>query len=354
MNLDDLDLFKTLDRSHMLEQINGLPDQLEAAFKLGMDLPVAHISEIRQVLAVGWGEMIAGADCLSAYVEPILPIPLVIWRENYLPGWAKGVHTLVLILTNLRETETAHNLILAAFESGCQVVYLGDDGRATELARMRGGTAWTLPVQSGACTTIADIFGLVYCLFERLGLLPEPGEDLQETLAAIRLSQTSLLPSVPVVRNPAKRLAGQFYGRWVMLFASEYLAPVARRWKNQLNRMAKSGGQFEFIPEADYNTLAGLDHPVSIQKSIFTLFLRGDYLHPQNMQRIDLTREMCLQQGLNTDFVNARGNSRMAQLWTALLFGDYTAYYLAMAHGVDPASVEILDVLLDGIDHENE
>jgi glucose/mannose-6-phosphate isomerase len=201
-----------------------------------------------------------------------------------------------------------------------------------------------------ARTMPGTIFGLLYRLLERSALLPDPGDDLQETIQSMRHAREALLPEVAVTRNPAKRLAGQMLGRWVMFFASDYLAPVARRWKNQLNELAKSGGQFEFIPEADYNTLVGLDHPDSLQRSIFTIFLRGDQLRAQNLRRLDLTREICLQQGLNTDFVNARGVSRLAQMWTTLLFGDYTAFYLSIANGVDPTPEILLDVLQDELD----
>ncbi|HAX69345.1 MAG TPA: bifunctional phosphoglucose/phosphomannose isomerase, partial [Anaerolineae bacterium] len=33
----------------------------------------------------------------------------------------------------------------------------------------------------------------------------------------------------------------------------------------------------------------------------------------------------------------ARGDSVIAHLWTLILFGDYMAYYLAMAYGADPS-----------------
>jgi hypothetical protein len=41
-------------------------------------------------------------------------------------------------------------------------------------------------------------------------------------------------------------------------------------------------------------------------------------------------------EGLNTDYVDARGNTPLAHMWTLILFGDYMAYYLAMGYGVDP------------------
>ncbi len=41
-------------------------------------------------------------------------------------------------------------------------------------------------------------------------------------------------------------------------------------------------------------------------------------------------------EGLNTDVIDARGESLIAHLWTLVIFGDYMCYYLAMAYGVDP------------------
>ena len=48
-------------------------------------------------------------------------------------------------------------------------------------------------------------------------------------------------------------------------------------------------------------------------------------------------------EGMNTDHVDARGNTPLAQIWTTILFGDYMAYYLAMAYGVDPTPTHAMD-----------
>ena len=74
----------------------------------------------------------------------------------------------------------------------------------------------------------------------------------------------------------------------------------------------------------------------------FSLFLRAPSDHPRNRKRIDLTKEAFMLEGLNTDFLDARGNSPLAHMWTMILFGDYMAYYLAMAYGVDPTPIQAL------------
>jgi glucose/mannose-6-phosphate isomerase len=188
-------------------------------------------------------------------------------------------------------------------------------------------------------------FGLLLAALTRLGLIPDPENEINEAVEAMRTQQESLRAVIPVARNPAKRLAGQLMERCVTVVASGYLAPVARRWKTQINEIAKAAAQFEILPEADHNTLAGLLNPQPFQTHTMTIFLRAPSDHPRNRLRLDLTRQGFKMEGMNTDFYTARGNSPLAHIWTALHFGDYNAYYLALAYGMDPTPVTALEDL---------
>ena len=155
--------------------------------------------------------------------------------------------------------------------------------------------------------------------------------------------QQHLRADVITAKNPAKRYAGQLMGRWVTIMGAGLLATVARRWKGQLNEVAKAGANFEFLPESDHNTLAGTMNPQeTLNAHTMTLFLRAPSDHPRNRLRSDLTRKAFMLEGLNTDHVDARGNTPLAHMWTLILFGDYMAYYLAMGYGVDPTPIKAL------------
>jgi glucose/mannose-6-phosphate isomerase len=353
MNLDQQDLYQQLDPSRLIDRITFMPEQLEQAFTYGQSCGLLQADEIRLILTTGCGGIAAGADCLSAYVEPTLTVPMLAWRQHYLPAWAKGRQTLVVIQAPSGDADQALAITEQAVRAGCTLLYMGGDGPAVGAVSSAGGQAWVWPEPLDARHATTVTFGLLYRFLERVKLLPEPGEDLVDALRAMREVRLSLTPDVSVARNPAKRLAGQMVGRWAMVFASEFLAPVAKRWIDQLNNMANSGGQFELIPEADYNTLAGMDHPISVQRSLFTIFMRAGQFRQDSLRRLDLTREICMHQGLNTDFVNARGNSRLAQLWTTLLFGDFSAYYLAIANDVDPALTEVIEYFESEWDNHN-
>ncbi len=147
---------------------------------------------------------------------------------------------------------------------------------------------------------------------------------------------------IPAAQNPAKRMAGQLIGRIPVIFGAGILAPVARRWKGQISEVAKAWGQFEFLPEADHNTLAGSQFPEELLSKLIVLFLDSSSDHPRNRLRNAYTRQILMADGLNTDQITAPDGPPLSNLWTLLHYGDYVAFYLAMAYGVDPTPVDAL------------
>ena len=182
-------------------------------------------------------------------------------------------------------------------------------------------------------------FGLLLALLTRLGLVEDPSTEVEESFEVMKSLQSRITADVPVLKNPAKRLAGQMISRHVTIFGSGFFVPVARRWKTQINEVSKAVASFEALPEADHNTLAGIFNPDALLGQELAIFLKAKADHVRNQARVDATREIMMLQGVGTDFFNAKGESRMAQMWSAILFGDYVSYYLAMAYETDPTPI---------------
>lgn len=344
MNLDDLARFKELDPQDMLGQINGLPDQLNQAWQLGQSLPLPEWKDIRQVVIAGMGGSAIGADLLAAYVFSLAPVPLVVHRDYGLPRWAQGEETLVVASSHSGNTEETLDAFDAARKNGCRLLAICTGGELARRASERGLPVWTFPHAGQPRAAVGFSFGLLLALFSRLGLIADQASAVAEAVTAMKAWQEQLRPEAPTVQNPAKRYAGQLIGRWVTVMGAGLLAPVARRWKGQINEVAKAAASFEFLPEADHNTLAGTLNPEDLlMPRTMTLFLRAPSDHPRNRLRSDLTRQAFMLEGLNTDVIDGRGDSPLAHMWTLILFGDYMAYYLAMAYGVDPTPVTALE-----------
>jgi len=346
MNLDDLSHFKELDPQDMLAHIDGLPDQLQSAWELGSTFALPAWTDIRTVVICGMGGSAIGADLVAAAVMDACPVPIIVHRDYGLPGFAKGPGTLVICSSHSGNTEETLDAFETALEKGCRVLVVSTGGKLAEKAKAADIPIWQFTHKGQPRAAVGFSFGLILGALSRLGLVPDASTDIAGAVSAMKSQQEVIRAESPVSENSAKRLAGQLMGRWVTVFGAGALAPVARRWKGQLNEIAKAVANFEFLPEADHNTLAGvLNPPEVVPPHVISLFLRAPSDHPRNKLRLKITRKTFMLEGLNADGYMAKGDSPIAHIWTTLHFGDYMAYYLAMAYGVDPTPVTSLENL---------
>jgi glucose/mannose-6-phosphate isomerase len=343
MNLDDLDYFKQIDTLNMLGEIDNLPDQLGLAYQLGLRHDLPEWTGFRQVVIAGMGGSAIGADLLVSYCAPLAPIPVSVHRDYGLPFFARGPETLVICSSHSGNTEETLDAFEAARKAECRIVVVSTGGELAKRAQENNIPLWTFEHKGQPRAAVGFSFGLLLAIFQRLGWVPDHKDVVDQAIASMKRSQTYLQAHVPTPRNPAKRYAGQLMGRWVTVMGADVLTAVARRWKGQLNEVAKAGANFEFIPEANHNTLAGTMNPEeTLNAHTMTIFLRAPSNHPRNRLRIESTKNALMLEGMNTDLVESRGNTPLAHMWTTILFGDYMAYYLAMCYGVDPTPVKAL------------
>jgi glucose/mannose-6-phosphate isomerase len=347
MNLDDLDRFRNLDPKDMRGHIDGLPDQLEAAWEAGRAQALPSWDGIRQVVVCGMGGSAIGADLVAAHLAPAATVPIAVWRNYDLPAHVRGKETLVVASSHSGNTEEVLSAFEAAVQRGTRILAISTGGELLRRAASAGAAAWRFEHRGQPRAAVGFSAGLLMAALTRLGLAPDQGEALAAAVAEMRAQAEGIRADIPVVHNPAKRMAGQWMGRWPTIIGAEFLAPVARRWRTQIAEIAKAVAQFEELPEADHNLVAGVVHPEALFGQTMVVFLRGASLHPRNLLRLDATRETLMLEGFNTDVINARGEGRLAQQWTALHFGDYSAYYLAMGYGIDPTPVQAIEGLKD-------
>ena len=343
MNLDDLDRFKELDAHNMIGEIDNLPDQLGYAYQLGLKHDLPDWTDVKQVLIAGMGGSAIGGDLLAAYCASLSPIPVFVHRDYGLPLFARGDETLVVCSSHSGNTEETLDVFETARKTGCRIIVVTTGGELEKRARENNIPVWTFDHSGQPRSAVGFSFGLLLAMFQRLGLISDQKEAVEDAVASMKRSQAYLKTDVIAAKNPAKRYAGQLMGRWITIIGSGILAPVARRWKAQLNLYAKAGATFDVLPEADHNTLAGTtNHQETLNAHTISLFLRADSDHPRNRLRSDVTRKVFMLEGMNTDHVDGRGNTPLAHMWTLILFGDYMAYYLAMWYEVDPTPVQAL------------
>jgi len=345
MNLDDLARFKSIDTQNFLDDIDTLPEQVESAWRLGQSyaLPEAY-QAVTHIVISGMGGSAIGGALAQALVAPECARPVTLVRDYALPAFV-GPETLVVGSSHSGNTEETLSACEGALKRGARLLAITRGGKLAELAEKRGAPVWRFEHAGQPRSAVGFSLMLVLSALVKLGVVADKEADMAEAVAALRAQQTRLRADAPAVHNPAKRMAGQIMDRIPAVFASDYLAPVARRWKGQLSEVGKAWAQFEELPELDHNSVVGTLYPEALVSKFMVLFLRSAHDHPRNRLRAEVTREIYMTAGFNTDTIEAAGSSPLAHMLTALHYGDYTAYYLAMGYGVDPSPIPQIDYL---------
>lgn len=345
MILDEPERFAALDPSGMLAEIDALPGQLQSAWELGRSLELPQGGEVRRILIAGMGGSAIGADLLSAWAAPHCPLPIVVWRNYGLPAWASGSDTLVIASSHSGNTEETLSAFDLALKHHTQLLVVTTGGQLAQRAQQHSAPLWQFEHDGQPRAAVGYSFGLLAAALSKLGHLPQLDHEIPDAVQAMTEQQAAIGAQVPVAGNLAKRMGGQFMDRWPIVIGAEFLAPVARRWRTQIAEIAKAVAQFEELPEADHNMVAGVEYPETLFGPTMIAFLKSSLLDPRIQSRIEQTRSIMMLQGFNTDILQAEGNTRLAHQWTSLLLGDYSAYYLAMSYGVDPTPVAAIEDL---------
>jgi glucose/mannose-6-phosphate isomerase len=345
MNLNDLKNYKNIDASNMLASINALPDQLENAYRQGRDYPLPVDKEYDSVIIAGMGGSAIGADLLVSYIKPELKIPTVVLRDYKLPGWAQGKKCLVTCSSHSGNTEETNSVFAQAVTRNCTIVAITTGGKLYNSSVKEKNIIWQFSHNGQPREAVGWSFGLLLRLFSRLSIISSKEKEISAAVCSMKDLLKKISAEIPTANNPAKRLAGQLVDQYVSIFSAEHLIPVARRWKTQINELAKAWGQFECLPEADHNTLAGVVNPSDLLLKIFTVFLKSNQFHPRNSMRMDLTFTEFMVAGLCTDQLDFSADYRLAEIWNAILFGDFVSYYLAIIYNIDPTPIDSIESL---------
>jgi glucose/mannose-6-phosphate isomerase len=172
------------------------------------------------------------------------------------------------------------------------------------------------------------------------GLLPDAADDITAAAASMRAQNEGLQTDAPEAANAAKQLARRLHGRLPVFAGAEALAPVAYRWRTQVNENAKSWAIADELPEMNHNAQAGYGLPQRVVPLLHVVLLHHASAHPRMAPRIEATQAELSRAGVSSEVVQLEGASLLAQMLCGVLFGDWTSYYLGILNGVHPSPVD--------------
>lgn len=321
-----------VDKSNMFGSIATLQKQVKEGIKLASEIRV--LDEVDDIIISGMGgSCLQGEILKSLFSDSKLRITLS--KDYKIPEWANK-RTLVFAVSYSGNTEEAISSYRDAMKKSCQIVAMASGGKLKELAEKQKIPFIKLPKPFEGFQPRAAIG---YLFFATLGVLmnsriiPDMTRDIEKTEKALRELK---------YKDNAMDLAEQIAGKIPIIYTSKKLAGAGYKWKISFNENAKTHAFFNVYPEQNHNEVNAY---VNLKGDYHVILLSNDDDNKQVRKRMRITKELYKKHGVNVTEIAITGDSLLTKLFSAMMIGDLTAYFLAIKYKTDPTPVDMVENL---------
>jgi len=345
INLDDLAAYKKADPSDMLRHIHDIPALCSRAWAQAqsLDLPQSY-KNINKIIILGMGGSAIGGDLLASLVVNECRVPISVHR-SYTPPAFVDDDTLVIASSYSGTTEETLSAFKPLLSTAAKKLVMTSGGQLGQMAKESNIPAFVFdyksPPRAALPLSLIALLGIV----SKLGLVGDKSADMAEACAVLSEVNARINETIPEKSNPAKQMARKLFGNMAVIYGAEHLSEVEARWKIQVNENVKGWAFNAAFPELNHNSAVGYEVPRQISEKTHVIMLRSDSLHPRVLLRYGITRKILDQSGVKHEIVDATGKSKLAQMMSLILMGDYVSYYLALLYGTDPYPIKAVEYL---------
>jgi glucose/mannose-6-phosphate isomerase len=329
-----------LDPGGMLADVLAQPHQLGDALWRVESASVPERDLRGGLVVCGMGGSAIGGDLAAAVIGNRARRPIRTLRDHLLEPWA-GDDALYLCASYSGDTEETLDLFRAAGRAGAPRVVLTTGGALAEAAR-----AEDVPVV-GAPAGLQPRAAVVYMVVAALecaalcGAAPSLREEIAQAAQLLERLATEWGPDAPDDALP-KVLARALRGTVPVIYGAGPTAPVALRWKAQLNENAKTPAFHGALPEATHNEIVAWEGSGDLAP-FSAVFLDDPGLTPRARRRMELTARAVGLGAAGVETVLSRGETAFERVASLVMLGDLVSVYLAVLNGVDPTPVEPIE-----------
>lgn len=323
-----------LDHANLEAVIRQSPSQFADGLNAvgGTTLPAGPFA---QVLVAGMG----GSWMAAALVRDagLATVPVVIHRGYDLP--AVPADTLVIASSFSGNTEETLSAYEAAKSAGLPLLAVATGGELERRSAADGipfiripADPPTMPPRSATGYGV----GILTRILAQLNLATPGAVDQVAELGA------RLAAFMEAARSRGEALVPALREATPVIYASDRFATTARIWKIKINENAKTPAFWNVFPELNHNEMIGWS---TAHGRFHLIFLQAHDDHPRVQRRFEITRALLQEKGISGSIVPIEGTSLVEQIFSTLLVGDWASYGLALALGIDPSPVPMVEDL---------
>jgi glucose/mannose-6-phosphate isomerase len=331
-----------VDRSGQIDDVLALPEHLRDALWRVESAIMQDWDTSAGLVVAGMGGSAIGGALARAALSDHATRPIFVTRAYGLPPWTTP-DTMVLCASYSGNTEET----LACYESagalGARRTVVTTGGRLAEMARADGVPV--IPLPGGFQPRAAVAYMTVAAL--EVAALCGAGPRLTSEIDVAASHSEQLVaewgPDAPE-DSLAKEIARGLLGTTPVIAGAGLTAPIAYRWKTQINENAKQPAFMHELPELDHNEIVGWEGANDVGR-FSAVFLDDSDAHPRVKTRMDLTEQLIVGNTAASFHLETRGQTTVERVTSLVLLGDLVSIYMAVLRGVDPGPVKVIEEL---------
>ena len=322
------------DVDNMRQVILQMPEQAEQGYKLAEALDLGRAGgKYNSVLIAGMGGSAIAGLLLQGFLAD-QPMRITVVQDYSLPLWTDK-QTLVIACSYSGNTEETLSVYKEARRKGCDVIAVTTGGKLEEYANVSKLIVVNIPTGFQPRAALAYQFFAILRILEKLRLVESKAKDV------LRLKEDLKAQLQGLERN-AILLSEKLLHKTPLIYAGKRFEAISYRWKCQFNENSKIMAFNNVFSEMNHNEVEGFENLIG---SYYSIILKFDEDHRRVQKRMTLTKDIMLRKGVSATEIGIRGASLLSKMFSAIILGDLTSYYLALRLRVDPTGVSLIQDL---------
>lgn len=325
----------THDKENMEQIILDSPAHLQAGLHAARTL-VWQPPDVSHILFAGMGGSWMAAALLKE--TGMTTIPVSIHRSYGLPQ-SIPEKTLIIASSYSGNTEEVLSVYEEARSRNIPTISIASGGTLGEWSTRDNVPFFRIPADPPSMqprSATGYSVGILIEILSRLNGISKKhvaeAESLEEYLTAFQ----------PTARDLGEELATVLSGTTPILYASSLFTTVARIWKIKINENAKTPAFWNVFPELNHNEMIGWTRP---NGTFHVVMLRSNNDHPRVITRMNITADLLQEHGIHSTVIPIQGDTRLQEMFSTLLVGDWASWRMAIDAKVDPSPVSMVEDL---------
>ncbi len=328
----------------VLQSFVELPLQFEQAYKETLSLPYSEkYKKAEKILVCGMGGSRFPALIVYHLFKEFLKAPILVNDEYRFPKWVDE-KTLVILSSYSGTTEEVIFNSQEAFKKASLVTAITSGGKLAGIMEEKGRPFYQFnPIHNpsaqprmGVGYAVGGLVGLLL----NLGILEFEKEKIEKALSNFKSYVNDFVKEED---NLAKDLTEKVYERFPFYIVGEFLEGLGKALANQTNETAKSISAYHIIPELNHHLMEGLKHPESFKKEALFVFFNSSLYHPRVQKRFKITKEVVEKNGVETYWIDLKGEDILSQAFYFLSLSTYFTYLLSQKYNEEPDKIPFVD-----------